>query len=785
MADLKLTVDYSELMGAVKSANQTKQAIRLLGQQFSRTGDQSAYMRAVNQIVASQKNLAVNARMSRGEIMKLANQYKQTTAFTDQLARAQMQLNAATQMSTKGLARSGVVMQQTGYQVGDFLVQVQSGTNMFVAFGQQATQLAGLLTMSVNPKLIALGAALSIIIPLTTAVAAAFMRTRGATEEAKDSYEGLGESLSKLEGIRLNTIGESLASGAKQAVEQWQNVLNILERVEIRNLQGVLQQQFDTIVAQLQSFEVRIQTAARLRTEEPTFDLFGLSNMEQGIRFAQILRSVQGDSREELQEQLRLAEERLRSEGLLTTETETILANLANQLGIVDTITAQVKQEQGVQQKINDILAERVESYTETQQTVNDTIDGLNRQIAAQERIIRFGKDSELVAKRTTEAILEEEAARLRAAGATEEEIDRVIELKKELIEVTEEAESLESAISNINKVSMGSVIAQVANLASVLNITTEAAMALAGVLPAALTRERAIAQAGTSGGRGSAGMPIPGQFGLQSTAYPNAGQIAQDLLDKEAGKDKGPDAIERLQQEIAFRQRILNLSQEERDLQTEIFRITNALGKDRNKYSSDFIANLAQQNLAIQEQERVIEDARKQQEQLADSIANSFGDAFMSMVDGTKSAKDAFRSMAADIIRELYRVLVVQRMVNSISGALGPGGSSGGFLSSLFGGRESGGSMMAGRPYIVGERGPELVIPGRSSTVTNADLTRKSMGGSDAVNVVNNINVTGGTDPAAIRQEVAKLMPQITNATKSAVIDARRRGGQMKAAFG
>jgi hypothetical protein len=57
-------------------------------------------------------------------------------------------------------------------------------------------------------------------------------------------------------------------------------------------------------------------------------------------------------------------------------------------------------------------------------------------------------------------------------------------------------------------------------------------------------------------------------------------------------------------------------------------------------------------------------------------------------------------------------------------------------------------------------------------------------MGGSDAVNVVNNINVTGGTDPAAIRQEVAKLMPAITNATKTAVIDARRRGGQMKAAF-
>ena len=39
---------------------------------------------------------------------------------------------------------------------------------------------------------------------------------------------------------------------------------------------------------------------------------------------------------------------------------------------------------------------------------------------------------------------------------------------------------------------------------------------------------------------------------------------------------------------------------------------------------------------------------------------------AFMSMVDGTASAKDAFKSMAAEVIKELYRVLVVQQLVGS-----------------------------------------------------------------------------------------------------------------------
>ena len=69
------------------------------------------------------------------------------------------------QVSGRGLNQFGVYAQQVGYQVGDFLVQIQSGTNFLVAFGQQATQLAGLI-----PGV--LGAALGIGISLATAIGA-------------------------------------------------------------------------------------------------------------------------------------------------------------------------------------------------------------------------------------------------------------------------------------------------------------------------------------------------------------------------------------------------------------------------------------------------------------------------------------------------------------------------------------------------------------------------------------------------------------------------------------
>jgi hypothetical protein len=89
---------------------------------------------------------------------------------------------------------------------------------------------------------------------------------------------------------------------------------------------------------------------------------------------------------------------------------------------------------------------------------------------------------------------------------------------------------------------------------------------------------------------------------------------------------------------------------------------------------------------------------------------------------------------------------------------------------------------MAGGKTGLMGEAGPEAIMPLKRGK--NGKLGVSVEGSSGSVNVVNNINVTGGSDPAAIRAEVAKLMPQITSATKSAVIDARRRGGQMKAAF-
>jgi hypothetical protein len=151
--------------------------------------------------------------------------------------------------------------------------------------------------------------------------------------------------------------------------------------------------------------------------------------------------------------------------------------------------------------------------------------------------------------------------------------------------------------------------------------------------------------------------------------------------------------------------------------------------------------------------------------------------DAFMGIVDGTMSAKDAFRSMAADIIKELYRVLVVQRLVGSFATAT-TGGS--GLLGAIgnalkITGSASGGALMAGQPSVVGEHGRELFVPSSAGRVLSVPQAKAAVNGGGGVTVVQNINVSTGVQQT-VRAEIKSLMPQIADSAKAAVFDAQRR---------
>lgn len=150
-----------------------------------------------NKILLSAKRqyeaLGVSSQKATASVRKFAESQRGAMGTTDNLTNSIKRQTEAQMAATKQSNRMGVVTQQAGYQVSDFIVQVQSGTNVFVAFGQQASQLVGILPLMASSiglttgAAIALSAALGIIIPLVTAVGAAFLRAKETSADAGDA----------------------------------------------------------------------------------------------------------------------------------------------------------------------------------------------------------------------------------------------------------------------------------------------------------------------------------------------------------------------------------------------------------------------------------------------------------------------------------------------------------------------------------------------------------------------------------------------------------------------
>jgi len=157
-----------------------------------------------------------------------------------------------------------------------------------------------------------------------------------------------------------------------------------------------------------------------------------------------------------------------------------------------------------------------------------------------------------------------------------------------------------------------------------------------------------------------------------------------------------------------------------------------------------------------------------------AEMVGSSFESAMMSMVDGTMTAENAFKSMARNIIAELYRIYVVKQITGFISSAIGLMGGPNPFAFKAIGG-----PVQSDKPYVVGERGPEMFVPSRSGSI----VPNNKLGGGGGVIVNQVINVSTGVQQT-VRAEIKQLMPQIADSAKAAVVDAKRRGGSYGKAF-
>jgi len=143
----------------------------------------------------------------------------------------------------------------------------------------------------------------------------------------------------------------------------------------------------------------------------------------------------------------------------------------------------------------------------------------------------------------------------------------------------------------------------------------------------------------------------------------------------------------------------------------------------------------------------------------LTKSTFKSMSDGLMSIVKGTASVADAFKQMAAQLIMQAIQLFVIDKIT-------------GGFLSFVKGltGKAIGGSVQAGQPYMVGERGPEMFVPNQTGSI----VPNNKMGGGGGITIVNNIDAKGAD--ASVDMKIRAAMQQTSQQTVMTIQDLMRR---------
>ena len=167
------------------------------------------------------------------------------------------------------------------------------------------------------------------------------------------------------------------------------------------------------------------------------------------------------------------------------------------------------------------------------------------------------------------------------------------------------------------------------------------------------------------------------------------------------------------------------------------------------------------------------VNETLREQKSIADELGLTFSSAFEDAVIGGKSFSDVLKGIEKDIARIIIRKSVTEPLGNAISGIFS--GINWGSIFNFGGGKASGGAVYPGQYYVVGEKGPEVLLPNTAGTV----VPNNALGG--GVTIVQNISVDSRSDRASI----LAAMSQAKDMAKAEILNSMQRGGTYARATG
>ena len=214
-----------------------------------------------------------------------------TAKATDNLSKSIVRAQASTQKMGKQFSSTAVstnkfakgAMQQAGYQIADFSVQLTGGTNALQAFGQQGSQMLAVFgpVGSILGAAVAILAAFGVVAQKSGASFLGFGRNAKTAEKATTELE---QSISGLAG----TFNTEVASGIQAATQS----LGKLDEQMISSLRLIRSVRIDSVLAssseRVKAFEADMESvtrvASRLRALRDTLKgpASGQTGAEQG-----------------------------------------------------------------------------------------------------------------------------------------------------------------------------------------------------------------------------------------------------------------------------------------------------------------------------------------------------------------------------------------------------------------------------------------------------------------------------------------------------------------------
>jgi hypothetical protein len=163
---------------------------------------------------------------------------------------------------------------------------------------------------------------------------------------------------------------------------------------------------------------------------------------------------------------------------------------------------------------------------------------------------------------------------------------------------------------------------------------------------------------------------------------------------------------------------------------------------EDSNKKITDSLAKLTEQ-IATN-----FKDAMKTANK---ALSEDLADALLEGKNAMDSFKSYFKTLVKQLIADAIRLFIVEKILSAVFGFFVPGKSltfKDGLPTISASGKAVGGQVMANKPYLVGERGPELFVPTAGGSITRND---QLMGGTTV-----NYNIQA-VDAQSFQQLVAR----------------------------